>query len=263
MQVAHTRYGQLICSPNDVYIGRGLIEYGEFSEAEVEFFRQVITSDSVVCDIGANIGAHTLAFARLARHVYAFEPHPTMYLALCGMVALNELRNVTTVHAGCGSRQGVMCYAPIDTTRLDNFGAHPLIPFAADKPQARIARLTQPCDFLKIDVEGMELDVLRGAAEMIRQCKPLMYIEADRADKFAALRDYIKELGYFPYWHKPPLFNRNNFNARTDNIWEDDLLGSMNLICSPKAMSNLGPEATQFPSDFTKQDVYKMLKSVA
>lgn len=249
MEVVHSRYGQLIASRNDIYVGRGLFEYGEFSEGEVEFFRRIIKPTDVVCDVGANIGAHTLAFARIARHVYAYEPIPMLYLALCGMVALNELRNVTTIHAGCAAREGTMSYMDWDFSKVNNFGAHSLQPYSGQTP-IRITRLTTDCQFLKVDVEGMELEVLKGATDMIRRCKPVLYVEADRKDKFDALLGYIRQLGYHPYWHTPPLYNPDNFAGNPNNRWGD--VSSFNLICTSQEV-DLGPEATEFPRDFHNQ----------
>jgi FkbM family methyltransferase len=251
MEVVQTRYGQLIASRNDVYVGRGLFEYGEFSEGEVELFRKLIGPDDVVVDVGANIGAHTLAFARLAKHVYAFEPQPLLYQALCGMVALNELANVTTAHAGCSSREGTMSLADMDFSRPNNFGAAALQPYCGARA-IRVTKLTIDCQFLKIDVEGMELDVLRGAAEMIQRCKPVMYIEADRPDKFDALTAFIRYLGYVPYWHTPMLFNPDNFKGVARNVWGADV-ASFNLLCTPDRLEGF-QEATEFPRGFVIQD---------
>lgn len=261
MEVVKTRYGQLIASRNDIYIGRGLFEYGEFSEAEVEFFRKVIQKNDIVCDVGANIGTHTLAFSRLARHVYAFEPQPMLYHALCGMIALNELSNVTTIHAGCYSREGTLSYAPLVMDQPNNFGALSLQPFSPDRA-IRVVKLITDCQFLKVDVEGMELDVLRGATEMIRRCKPVMYVEADRKEKFPALLDYIHTLGYRAYWHTPALFNPQNFNGKSEDIWGG--VASFNLICSPEPVSTWGEsEAVEFPKDFQHQDFKSVVASLA
>ena len=71
------RYGRMLYNVNDVYIGRSLDQYGEYCEGEVELFRQVIREGDVVFDAGANIGAHTVFFARATGPrgiVFAFEP---------------------------------------------------------------------------------------------------------------------------------------------------------------------------------------------
>jgi FkbM family methyltransferase len=256
MEVVKTRYGKLIASPNDLYVGRGLFDYGEFSEAEVAFFRTAIGKNDIVCDVGANIGAHTLAFSTMARHVYAYEPQPMLYHALSGMVALNELKNVTTVHAGCYCRDGTLSYYDLDLSSPNNYGAFPLEKFNGHHP-IRVIRLDVDCQFLKVDVEGMELDVLRGACDMIARSKPIIYVEADRKEKFQPLLDYIHYLGYFAYLHMPALFNPENFYGKKENIWGDDL-SSLNLFCTPEPVPDC-EEVKEFPKDYHPQDMKKVM----
>jgi hypothetical protein len=88
------------------------------------------------------------------------------------------------------------------------------------------------CGFMKIDVEGYELEVLRGAVQTIERCKPIMYIEDDRQNKSSALRTFIRELGYSIEEHKPTLYRENNFFGLKKNIWDRNY-ASHNLICRP------------------------------
>lgn len=231
MEVIDTRYGKLIASRNDRYLGRSLFEYGEFSEGEVELFRKFVTKDSVVCDVGANIGAHTLAFSRLAKSVFAFEPVPLMFNALAGMVALNDLENVTCTQAGISYADGVMTYPSLATGCENNFGAAQLIPFDGNHP-VQVIPLEIPCDFLKIDVEGMEVEVLRGAEAMIKECRPIIYVEADRPHLVEELISVLNGFGYACDWHTPALFNENNYKKNPVNVFGDVV--SINLLCIPK-----------------------------
>ena len=62
--VVDTRYGRMLVNKNDIYIGRSLIEYGDFSLGEVQLFQQFVPPNGIVVEAGANIGAHTLFFAK-------------------------------------------------------------------------------------------------------------------------------------------------------------------------------------------------------
>jgi FkbM family methyltransferase len=235
MEVVDTRYGKLISSRNDKYLGKGLFKYGEFSEGEVRLFRKIIKPHHVVCDVGANIGAHTLALSRIAGCVLSFEPNPTLFNCMAGMIVLNDLKNVYAQQAGISDKEGAMAYMDIDFDIHNNFGAHHLEKFEGTRG-VRVFPLEVPCHFVKIDVEGMEVQVLKGAAPMIRECKPAIYVEADRVDRFEELYSTLKDLGYYAYWHTPQLFNPDNFYGDKENIFGE--IASFNLICSTEKVPN-------------------------
>ena len=73
---------------DDYYIGASLKLYGEYSELEIALLRRIIKPDWVVIDVGANIGALTVAFAEMAEEVYAFEPQPEKSIPACRIVLL-------------------------------------------------------------------------------------------------------------------------------------------------------------------------------
>lgn len=102
------------------------------------------------------------------------------------------------------------------------------------------------CHFIKVDVEGMELSVLKGAAQTIRRFEPLLYVENDRADKSPALIEYLDELGYDLYWHKPPLYSGNYFFSNKEDVFCQKRLDengrevflnvvSVNMFCLPRS----------------------------
>ncbi len=67
------------------------------------------------------------------------------------------------------------------------------------------------CGLLTIDVEGMELDVLRGAEQLIAKCRPVIFFEADRELKKRDLFAWLRDRQYDLYWWRTPLFNPANF----------------------------------------------------
>jgi FkbM family methyltransferase len=234
MRVIEGRHGRIIVPENDVFVGRGFCEYGEFSEGEVEVFEQIIKPGMVVADIGANFGAHTLVFAKLAEKVYAYEPQRMVYNALCGTVALNLLYNVVVVNAAIGEENGFVDEVDLDLSRINNVGAVALESITPEMASYKvpILKFSTPCNFMKIDVEGMEELVLRGSSEMIRKHRPILYVENDRRDKSESLITYIRSLGYTCYWHHTALFNPNNFFKNAVNVWNDGYT-SINMICVP------------------------------
>ena len=85
------------------------------------------------------------------------------------------------------------------------------------------------CDLLKVDVEGMELPVLRGAADTIRKFHPILYVENDRLESSPALIEYLLALDYQLYWHLPPLFHPANFFENPVNVFGNVV--SSNMLC--------------------------------
>ena len=87
---------------------------------------------------------------------------------------------------------------------------------------------------LKIDVEGMEVDVLLGARRTIVTHRPIIYVENDRRENSARLIGTIQDLGYRLCWHLPRLFNPNNFAGHGENVFPG--IVSINMMCVPAEM---------------------------
>jgi hypothetical protein len=87
------------------------------------------------------------------------------------------------------------------------------------------------CQFMKLDVEGMETEALRGAAKTIRRCRPFLYVENDRRARSAELISLLQSYSYRLYWHSPPLYRADNFRGDTENIFGGKV--SVNMICIP------------------------------
>jgi FkbM family methyltransferase len=161
------------------------------NDLEEAFLRGLDLSGKVVYDIGAFQGIMTLFFARRAEAVIAYEPHPANYERVLENVQLNALRNVTVLNRALGDREGTLTLA-YDPRMPGAATGDPAIvgqirgsiPAAAavEVPVTRLdddlARhnLPQP-DFVKIDVEGMELAVLRGMPKTLAASHPALYLE--------------------------------------------------------------------------------------
>jgi hypothetical protein len=125
----------------------------------------------------------------------------------------------------------------IKTDVPNNFGGLELTdPSAPRGQQVPLVRLDDlrlmRCNFLKVDVEGMELSVLQGGADMIRRLRPVIYVENDRPHLSGPLVKFIDSLGYDAYWHRPKLFNPNNFFGNRENVFGN--IASINMLCAPK-----------------------------
>eukprot|EP01037_Dinobryon_pediforme_P030279 gene30279-34288_t len=232
------KHGNMLFLRTDQYVGRSLELYGEFSELEGDLFTQLLNSGDVVVEVGANIGGHTVHLAKLVGPggvVHAFEPQRIIFQILCANVALNGLFNVHTHQAGLGRAQGCMHVPVMNYGSVGNFGGLSLTE-AVTGEKTPIHTLDgldlKALKVLKVDVEGMEHDVLNGSRRTILGLRPIIYVENDRKEKSSALITLLDELGYEMYWHTPPLYNPNNHAANPQNIFPG--IVSINLLCIPK-----------------------------
>lgn len=234
------RHGLFLAQANDFYLGGALLRYGEYGEIEGQLLQQMVHPGMTVVEVGANIGTHTVPLARAVGpqgRVIAIEPQPVIHQQLCANITLNGLRNVITHLCGCGAETGVLYRPPVDYDAdiQGNFGGVSLhsVPVGMPVPVHLLDALVGdvPIQLIKIDVEGMEGDVLAGAKETLRRNRPLLYVENDRVEKSAALIQQLFDLGYRLWWHLPPLFNPDNYFGVVENDYGGVV--SINMLCIP------------------------------
>jgi FkbM family methyltransferase len=235
-QLAATEHGYLLYNRNDIYIGRAIEKYGEYSALEMVLFEDLCSAGNAVVEVGANIGAHTVGFSRLVGpqgRVLAFEPQRLVFQTLCANVALNSLTNVDCYFAAVGAQEGAITVPSVSPWDERNFGGLSLLGAGVGAPVPcfmldRFIDLPR-VNLLKVDVEGMEAEVLRGGAKLITKFKPILYVENDRVDQSEVLIRLIASFGYRLFWHLPPLFNPKNFYGEDENLYED--IVSCNMLC--------------------------------
>ncbi len=236
IQVKQCRHGRMMFYDNDRYIGHSLDVSGVYSEGEVLLWRQLVRPGWQVIEVGANIGAHTVWLSRTvgpAGTVLAIEPQRQVYHMLCGNLALNGISNVLPMLAAAGDELGSIIVPKLDYNKHENFGGLSLVAEEGDVvPLVTIDSFPNSSpDFIKIDVEGMEADVVRGARHTIERCHPVLYVENDREEKAVELATLIRDLGYRLYWHSP-FINRDLFGTTV----------SLNMLCVQSGASVAGLE---------------------
>ncbi len=203
-------------------VGFEILQNGAYNPAEISLaltllnWRREFHGDGVLAlDCGANIGAHTVAWARHMTgwgNVVAFEAQERIFYALAGNICLNNCLNARAVYVAVGDQDGTLSIPVPDYNRAGSFGSLELIlkdnnenigqPIdyrqeALQPVPARRLDDMQPSrvDLLKVDVEGMEIAVLRGARETIRRFQPYLLIEHIKVDR-ASLVALLDECGY-------------------------------------------------------------------
>lgn len=233
------RDGLFLYNKNDAYVGASLKVYGEYCRQESIMLEHLIGPEDAVVEVGANIGAHTVGMARRAKQVFAFEPQRLMFQLLCANLALNQCANVEAHQVGIGAENGYMIVPHKDPTQNGNFGGVSLASDGAGEPVDvhRLDAIELPTvRLLKIDVEGMELAVIKGGAKTIGRDRPVIYCENDRRERSQALCEALFSFGYTLYWHLPPLFNPNNYAGEKTNVFPN--IVSVNMLCLPNPEDN-------------------------
>lgn len=187
---------------------------GRFYEPdELDIIRRHFRPGGVFLDIGSNVGNHAV-FAALVLHadrVIVIEPNPVAIAVLRANVALNRLGDVIdgrwlgcglggSAAEGFGVRAGAM-----------NLGGGRMVAGGGDLRIVTGDAVVDGghVDFLKIDVEGMELEVLAGFSETIGRCRPSLFIEVD-TENAAGFETWVAENGYrIAARHKRYMRNEN------------------------------------------------------
>jgi FkbM family methyltransferase len=173
---------------------------GQFYEVEeLALMRSLFPPEAVVVDVGANVGNHSVFFAGVckAQRVLAFEVNPSAIELLKENVRLNRLDAIDLTYLGRAATDRVRRFEIVDDAPDNLGGAH----LVEDRTGQIVSTTLDTAltdvniDFLKIDVEGMEIKALRGARRTIRRCRPPIFVEVMRSNlrKFYSL---VRKFGY-------------------------------------------------------------------
>ena len=188
--VIESIYGRFVVNRRDKFQAEALVRTGKpHIQAELEILLTIadtLPDGAFVVDAGANIGLVSIPLAQRLKPrggaVLAYEVQRMIYYALCAGAALNDLDNLFTFHQGLGATARVERIASADYGTPQDFGMYSLLNQPAERNEAvQIAPLDQlglpRLDLLKIDVEGMEMEVLAGAKGMIARHRPWCWVE--------------------------------------------------------------------------------------
>ena len=237
------RYGLMSYLKSDIFVSRSLREYGEWAQAEIDFLLDLLKPGDTVLDIGAFIGTHTLAFAQKVGgtgKVYAFEPHPTFYEVLKTNIAQNAVTNVSSANVALSDRIGKAEVSEIGISDVRNFGGLTILKVGSSVGDSALRTVDvttvdqlgiSACDLIKIDVEDMEIDVLKGARELLRAARPIVFAECNSLEYGWPVAAFLKDEEYRTYLLSAPSYNAHNFLQNKDNFLGDSL--EMGLVLVP------------------------------
>lgn len=227
MQVASaiSRYGTLLYPADDAILGPSLHHYGEWAQREIDLLLELLPPGATAVDVGAFVGTHTLAFARHAGgvcRVHAFEPDPRHFDLLTRNLDLNDLRNVKAYRVALAAERGPLAFARGEGS---NYG-HARLVDPADAGGIRVEAVTLDqlrlafCDVIKIDVEGMEAEVLQGAQATLARCRPIVYCECNALEQGWPVVVLMRQLGFGCWGHSFTAFNPDNFRGDPRDVFD-------------------------------------------
>jgi len=186
-------------------VGRGYLR-GETEAAIQELLAQRMQPGMVFYDLGANIGLFTLLAARLvgARgKVISFEPDAEIAARLRCNIRRNEFANVTVIEAGVWSKSGYVNFVAADSSSPDRGVGRFLTGEneATGTPTQCVALddllgSLPPPDAIKCDVEGAEVEALRGAERLLQTRRPWVLCEMHSEANEHAVKQHLVRLGY-------------------------------------------------------------------
>jgi FkbM family methyltransferase len=238
------RHGRLLVDSRDA-VGVIIARYGEWAEEELSRLMSLLRPGDGVIEVGAHVGSMTIGFARAVGpggFVHAFEPQKTLFGLLCANVALNGLDQAQPVQALVGAEAGWRSL-PAAAGAPGNLGA---VSFVGESLTSvgrpgRAAQVTLDSWFaeldrlrlIKIDVEGMEAEVLAGGTALINRLRPIIQAECTTAEGFTALARFADAVNYDLYWNGCRGYAPTNFFGDRENLLGE--MGDLNLLMLPRA----------------------------
>ena len=179
----------------------------------------------IAIDIGANIGNHSLFFAKKFKRVVAFEPVPSNCWIVKANAYLNRIDNLVLIEKGLSNKNTQMA-VDISNRENTNNGVSEIIENSSNQIIVDVAigdeeieklNLNKKIEIIKIDVEGHEPFVIEGLKRTIEKDKPLIFWEAFSRNEANKTKVLLEQMGYKNFYHITP----NKFSNRLLNkLWK-------------------------------------------
>lgn len=205
-----SQFGHFCLVKNDL-ISNFIFKHGFWEQHLFFFYQQFIKPDFIIIDGGANIGFHSVQFAKLAYEgkVYSFEPQPMIFNVLSANSLINGTSNIIEQYRlGLGDKTDIAEMSPLSEQEFSptciNYGGRGLTYDRDGGEKVSIITVDSlnldKLDFIKLDVQGFELKVIEGGKNTIIKNLPIMFIEnyKNQEDDIKVL-EMLKNYGYINY----------------------------------------------------------------
>ena len=221
MAVREVQGSLMVLDLSDKGIHRDLYLNGIREPQATKYLQSILDPEWTVVDIGANIGYYALQEAKMVRNVVAIEPGPANFQALVKNLLLNKCDNVAACSYAIGDSDGVVGF---ELAQACNWNSVSLSKGDIEVPVRKLDNLLngRGVDFVRMDVEGYEMNVLKGMERILSNHPPRMFIEIHRdklRDYGSSQREVLEYLARFGYSiEKSFIMGRESVTGRLDRL---------------------------------------------
>lgn len=221
---------KMILDLNDLGISRELALYGVHEKNSTEEVKRIITPGMKILEVGANIGYYALIEAKQAGpngRLYAIEPSPSNFDSLKKNLDMNGIRNAYLHQAAFGEKRGKSMFYVYDKSNLSSFIKRD--DMGMDVKEVEVEMLTldeflvgKEIDFVRMDVEGYEREILKGAEKAFSEGKKPKYffieVHSDLLHKKgSSCKEIVELLGKYGYDVKTSYWRGKNSKGKMVN----------------------------------------------
>ena len=245
------KHGVFNILKKDIYICKSLLEYGEWSELEIDLYKDIIKTDAIIIEAGSHIGSHTVPLSKIAKEgcLYAFEPQLLLFNLLNNNIKENNISNTEIYLEAVSNKEETVKLNQVDYKELYknndeiNSGGLDFKVLVSNNDGYEINVITldnkfkhlEKLDFIKIDAEGNEFEILKGGKNLINRFHPIIYLEFIPGENLKTIEilNFLDSFNYISYTHITPLFNVSNFKKNEVNIFSN--ISSFMILSIPRS----------------------------
>ena len=239
MKKIDTYYGEMVADlPEHDFIYQSLSEYGEWGLLECYFASTILEPGYVAVDIGAFIGTFSLGLSRFgARKIISVEPNSLVLPSLKQNLDKNSHVPFAVVEAAAGKRDDRHWTLSVEHENLG--GTHLVESHGASDKMVKIIPLSEirkqygNYDFLKIDAEGHETDIIESDKNYINEKAKIVFFEENSDSSHQTAIKFLLESGFYLYLCAFPAFNKNNYNSSKKRLF--------NIACESNVLASRFP----------------------
>lgn len=222
-KIVNSKFGPMIINANDTGIGRHVEQLGVWAEDDLsvmaELLRALLQKKNTLIfyDVGANIGTHSLALSKEFGDkikIRAFEAQRLVFYQLCGNMSINGIENVHCYHLAVNDGQNKTLQIDLPSysdsfnygglelgTAINSDNQFVAKPFSETVDCRALDDFDESVDFIKMDIEGMEIQALEGSKKIITESRPICFVEVLKSD-ILKIQDFFRSMDYLLYQYK-------------------------------------------------------------